>query len=63
MYDGNISLRFRFQLTVDGLPSGSTEEAAYCDTITGQYRQALETTLSVVRDLKIRGALDGDADY
>lgn len=57
MYDGNISLRFRFRLTVEDLAPGGPEEEAYQENITKQYRLALENTLAKVRELKKRGTL------
>lgn len=57
MYDGNISLRFRFRLKVDEMAPGSSEEKAYQNTITQEYRKALESSLNAVRELKRRGEL------
>ncbi|WP_088288256.1 SRPBCC family protein [Kineosporia sp. A_224] len=48
--DGDdLQLRFSFALTVEGVPGGSAEEAAYADGMTADYLKAVAATLDAMR--------------
>ncbi|MFR9772753.1 SRPBCC family protein [Nocardia sp. SC052] len=47
--EGELFLRFSFALVLEGLPSGSPEEAAYAEEMTTQYIAAVGATLAAIR--------------
>jgi hypothetical protein len=47
--DGNLSLRFSFKLTLEGVAAGSDEELAYEETMQADYLKAVDATLSAIR--------------
>lgn len=49
--DGDLSLRFRFDLVLEGVAPGSAAEQEYEATMKGDYLKAAEATLAATRRL------------
>ncbi|OJU80363.1 MAG: hypothetical protein BGO11_10710 [Solirubrobacterales bacterium 70-9] len=47
--DGELSLRFSFDLELEGVEPGSAEETDYEETMKGDYEKAVESTLAAIR--------------
>ncbi|MBS1678264.1 MAG: DUF1857 family protein [Actinobacteria bacterium] len=47
--DGELRLRFSFDLELEGVEAGSTEETDYEATMKGDYEKAVEATLAAIR--------------
>jgi len=59
--DGNLLLRFSFDLELEGVASGSTEEQDYEATMKGDYLKAAGATLAAVRRMVAEGVVAGPA--
>lgn len=46
---GELSLRFSFDLELEGVAAGSQEEKDYEETMKGDYEKAVESTLAAIR--------------
>jgi len=46
---GELSLRFSFDLELEGVEPGSAEETEYEETMKGDYEKAVESTLAAIR--------------
>ena len=46
---GELSLRFSFDLELEGVEPGSPEEKEYEETMKGDYEKAVESTLAAIR--------------
>lgn len=46
---GELSLRFSFDLELEGVEAGSAEEKDYEETMKGDYEKAVESTLAAIR--------------
>ena len=55
---GEMGLRFTFELDVDGLDDGSSEEAEFADLMSRSYFQGVESTLAEIRRRVVAGELD-----
>ncbi|MGV1048138.1 MAG: SRPBCC family protein [Solirubrobacterales bacterium] len=55
--DGELELRFSFDLELEGVEPGSQEELEYEATMKGDYEKAVESTLAAIR----RWVREGDA--
>ena len=53
-----MGLRFTFELDVDGLDDGSSEEAEFADRMSRSYFQGVESTLAEIRRRVVAGELD-----
>lgn len=51
--DGNLSLRFSFDLVPDGIAEGSVEERAYARTMESSYLAAVDATLNAIRQVAL----------
>jgi hypothetical protein len=47
--DGELLLRFSFDLELEGVEPGSAEEKDYEATMKGDYEKAVESTLAAIR--------------
>jgi hypothetical protein len=47
--DGELSLRFSFDLELQGVEAGSAQETEYETTMKGDYEKAVEATLAAIR--------------
>jgi hypothetical protein len=47
--DGELELRFSFDLELEGVEAGSKEESDYEATMKGDYEKAVESTLAAIR--------------
>jgi hypothetical protein len=47
--DGELKLRFSFDLELEGVEPGSAEETEYEATMKGDYEKAVEATLAAIR--------------
>lgn len=47
--DGELSLRFSFDLELQGVEAGSAQETEYEETMKGDYEKAVEATLAAIR--------------
>lgn len=47
--DGELQLRFSFDLELEGVEAGSPEERDYEETMKGDYLKAVDATLSAIR--------------
>jgi hypothetical protein len=47
--DGELSLRFSFDLVLEGVEPGSDAEKEYEETMKGDYEKAVESTLAAIR--------------
>jgi hypothetical protein len=47
--NGELSLRFSFDLVLEGVEPGSPEEKEYEETMKGDYEKAVESTLAAIR--------------
>lgn len=47
--DGELSLRFSFDLELQGVEAGSAQETEYEATMKGDYEKAVEATLAAIR--------------
>lgn len=47
--DGELELRFSFDLELEGVEPGSKEETDYEETMKGDYEKAVESTLAAIR--------------
>jgi acetylaranotin biosynthesis cluster protein L len=47
--DGELQLRFSFDLELEGVEPGSKEETDYEETMKGDYEKAVESTLAAIR--------------
>ena len=47
--DGELSLRFSFDLVLEGVEPGSEAEKEYEETMKGDYEKAVESTLAAIR--------------
>jgi hypothetical protein len=47
--DGELELRFSFDLELEGAEPGSQEEKDYEETMKGDYAKAVESTLAAIR--------------
>jgi hypothetical protein len=47
--DGELELRFSFDLELEGVEPGSQEETDYEETMKGDYEKAVESTLAAIR--------------
>jgi len=47
--DGDLELRFTFNLEIEGVAPGSPEEKAYAATMEQDYLKAVQATLSAIR--------------
>jgi hypothetical protein len=47
--DGQLELRFSFNLELEGVEAGSEEETDYEATMKGDYEKAVEATLAAIR--------------
>jgi hypothetical protein len=47
--DGELRLRFSFDLELEGVEPGSAEETEYEATMKGDYERAVESTLAAIR--------------
>jgi hypothetical protein len=54
--NGELSLRFSFNLELEGVEAGSKEETDYEDTMKGDYEKAVEATLAAIRRWVREGA-------
>ena len=56
--DGDLALRFTFNLAVEGVSAGSTAERQFADEMESGYLMAVAATLKAVRQLAKVNALD-----
>jgi Acetylaranotin biosynthesis cluster protein L len=54
--DGELELRFSFDLELEGVEAGSQEETDYEETMKGDYEKAVESTLAAIRRWVREGA-------
>ena len=54
---GNLHLRFTFEMEVEGLAPGSAEEQAYADRMRDDYLAAVRGTIDAARKLQEAGQL------
>jgi hypothetical protein len=47
--DGELRLRFSFDLELQGVEAGSAQETEYEETMKGDYEKAVEATLAAIR--------------
>lgn len=47
--DGELSLRFSFNIVLEGVEPGSDAEKEYEETMKGDYEKAVESTLAAIR--------------
>ncbi len=47
--DGELQLRFSFDLELQGVEAGSAQETEYEETMKGDYEKAVEATLAAIR--------------
>lgn len=50
--NGDLALRFAFELTLNGAAAGSAEEAAYAAKMENAYLAAVDATLGAIRKMK-----------
>jgi len=50
-HEGVLALRFSFALCVRGIHAGSSEETVYAESMTNDYLQAVQATLTAMRHL------------
>ncbi len=54
--DDHLRLRFSFALVLAGVPGGSAAELEYGESMTGDYRAAVQSTLAAMRQIAAGGA-------
>ena len=54
--DDHLRLRFSFALVLAGVPGGSAAEQEYAESMTGDYRAAVQSTLAAMRQIAAGGA-------
>ena len=57
--DGELELRFSFDLELEGVEPGSPREVEYEETMKGDYAKAVESTLAAIRRWVREGAGTG----